>query len=138
MLTVILLKAEFPPLMDAVFKLLAVRLTAASVSTKQLAVDTKFVNVEDVLIVSRTDRLDRVKFEATKTVPVAWFSPMYKTPLRVVIELVAPVIISLNPMDVGPKIVETLMEAVPTVVVTVENEMIVLTCEIPGAFVPPY
>jgi hypothetical protein len=38
----------------------------------------------------------------------------------------------------GPRIVETLMDCVPSAVVSVEKEIIVLTCETPGAFVPPY
>jgi len=119
--------------MVVVFKLVAV-----SVSIKQLPVDTKPVNVEDVLIVLRTFRLDSVKFEEMTIVPVAWFSPIYKIPLRVVTEFVVPLIKSLNPMDVGPRIVETLIEAVPIVFVMVDKEMIVLTCETPGGFVPPY
>ena len=118
--------------------MLAVRLTVVSVSIKELFVDKKFVNVEDVLIVSRTVRLDSVKFEATTTVPVAWFCPMYKMPLLVVIEFIAPVAKSLNPMAEAPIIDETDMAFVETVFVIVEKENNVLTCETPGAFVPPY
>ena len=132
-------KAEFPLLSVAVFKLLAFTVAAVSVSTKQVPVDTKFVNVEDVLIVSRTFKLDRLKFEATTRVPATWFSPMNKVPLRIVIGFIAKgATVSVNPIDVGPMIVEALMDCVPSAVVRVEKEIIVLTCETPGAFVPPY